>query len=421
MLVAQHPAAAAKFFDIMISACIRTILCPEEGPGLFGKCHGYYGTIEAQGKGTLHLHMLIWLDGHPNPQSMREKFETDPAFKTKVFDWLDDVISTSIPGSDDVVVPQIDARPTPPKDEPDPHSILAPQASEFDHIDELFTASTAFLSKLVPRTNWHIHSDTCWKKLKRGQARDDAHCHLGMDGSTRATNALDPETGSILYCRLHLRINNYNSLTIHAIQSNMDIKHIGSGEGAKACLYYVTDYITKFGLPVHSGVAALSYTIKHNNEKFEGADWASAEVRERSLLTKSVNTMMARLEISHQQVMSYLVGGGDHYTSHTFRNLYWGEVDCHIRKLDRQCGGPDPPVPVQDIDVDDSPTGSSDLHEPEIVLTLRDKSLTATNQLLNYTLRPSDDEFANMSIWDYVSTTEKIVMSNSEQVSSTSG
>ncbi|KAG8942843.1 hypothetical protein FRC04_003474 [Tulasnella sp. 424] len=421
VLVAQHPAAAAQFFDIIISAFVNTILCPKDGPGLFGKCNGYYGTVEAQGKGTLHLHMLIWLDGHPNPQAMRDKFEDDPTFKDAVFKWLDDTIATSTPGSDDVVSLDTESRPTFPKDEPDPRSVLAPQAADFDDIDAFQTAFDEFLSKLVLRTNWHVHSDTCWKKLKRGQARDDAHCRLGMDGSTRKSASLDPDSGSILYRRLHPRINNYNPTTLHAIQSNMDIKHIGSGEAAKACLYYVTDYITKFSLPVHSGLAALSYAIKRNNEKFDNAQSASAEVMERSLLTKSVNAMMARLEISHQQVMSYLVGGGDHYTSHSFRNLYWGEVDRHIRRLEKQRDTTDPPVPMQDDDDDDSPTRGSEQFEPEVVITLKDKSVTATNQLLDYTLRPSDDDFSALSIWDYVSQTEKVPIPNDSKCTNNAG
>jgi hypothetical protein len=31
--------------------------------GVFGTVEGYIGTVEAQGRGTLHLHMLVWLQG----------------------------------------------------------------------------------------------------------------------------------------------------------------------------------------------------------------------------------------------------------------------------------------------------------------------------------------------------------------------
>lgn len=37
-----------------------------------------------------------------------------------------------------------------------------------------------------------------------------------------------------------------------------------------------------------------------------------------------VNSMMARQEIPHQQVISYLIGGGDHYRSEKFKVLHYG-------------------------------------------------------------------------------------------------
>ncbi|KAF8550781.1 hypothetical protein OG21DRAFT_1478399 [Imleria badia] len=82
------------------------------------------------------------------------------------------------------------------------------------------------------------------------------------------------------------------------LQCNMDIKYIGSGPAAKALVFYITDYITKSSLSVHAGLDA-----KH-------------------LFVKLVNALMARQELSHQQVMSYIVGGGDHYKSHTFIGQY---------------------------------------------------------------------------------------------------
>jgi hypothetical protein len=33
----------------------------ETKPGIFGNMSGYIGTIEAQGRGTLHFHVIGWL------------------------------------------------------------------------------------------------------------------------------------------------------------------------------------------------------------------------------------------------------------------------------------------------------------------------------------------------------------------------
>ena len=40
--------------------------------------------------------------------------------------------------------------------------------------------------------------------------------------------------------------------------------------------------------------------------------------------------MLSKQEVSHQQVMSYLVGGGDKYTSETYRILHFGSFERYI-------------------------------------------------------------------------------------------
>jgi hypothetical protein len=82
MFVATHPAAAAQFFDIMISNFLDIILgYGKPGPGLFGSCEAYYGMVEAQGRGTLHCHLLIWLEGNPSPQNLRDKLVADVVYR----------------------------------------------------------------------------------------------------------------------------------------------------------------------------------------------------------------------------------------------------------------------------------------------------------------------------------------------------
>lgn len=334
-LVAKHPAATAQFFDIMISNFIMHVLCYNNGEGLLGKCTGYYGTVEAQGKGTLHLHMLIWINGNLNPQALHDRMEAEPEYKQKMFTWLETHISTSLPGQPLVVDdPSNRSRPYLNKDKPHPSSIYAPQIAGYADDESFQRDFRRFVSELVCACNWHNHTDTCWKNLRKDEPRDDKHCPMRIDGTTRPFTMLDEETGSILLRCLHPRINNFNDVIIFLLQCNMDIKYIGSGEAAKALTFYVTDYITKPCLPVHVGFAAIMYALEQNDLKFAGKEDTrdNAALRERSLLTKSVNAMMSKTELSHQQVMSYLVGGGDHYTGHTFRTLYWGSFDRWIRQ-----------------------------------------------------------------------------------------
>ena len=50
------------------------------------------------------------------------------------------------------------------------------------------------------------------------------------------------------------------------------------------------------------------------------------------MLTITVNSMMGKQEISHQQVMSYLIGGGNHDTNEKFQTLYWGAFSKYVKQ-----------------------------------------------------------------------------------------
>jgi hypothetical protein len=36
-------------------------------PGLYGDTSAYYGTVEQQGRLTLHIHLLLWIKGGLTP------------------------------------------------------------------------------------------------------------------------------------------------------------------------------------------------------------------------------------------------------------------------------------------------------------------------------------------------------------------
>jgi hypothetical protein len=53
--------------------------------GIYGETQAYYGTVEQQGRLTLHLHLLLWIRGCLSPQDIRDKI-MDPTseFKKKM-------------------------------------------------------------------------------------------------------------------------------------------------------------------------------------------------------------------------------------------------------------------------------------------------------------------------------------------------
>ena len=73
-LIANNPVAGARFFHFMVEAFIEQVLgVGQHHRGLYGKTSAYYGTVEQQGRLTLHLHLLLWIRGALTPQEIRDR------------------------------------------------------------------------------------------------------------------------------------------------------------------------------------------------------------------------------------------------------------------------------------------------------------------------------------------------------------
>ncbi|KAJ7315564.1 hypothetical protein DFH08DRAFT_617235, partial [Mycena albidolilacea] len=72
--------------------------------GLFSRCNGYYAMVEAQGRGTLHCHMLVWLEGNPTPQELRDRMRLNPEVQDNMFRWLESIISCELPTTTEVII-----------------------------------------------------------------------------------------------------------------------------------------------------------------------------------------------------------------------------------------------------------------------------------------------------------------------------
>jgi len=86
VFVARNPGPAAQFFDVMINAFLNIIVRHgDKDSGLFGTSETYYGMVEAQGRGTLHCHMLIWIKSNPGPQELRQRMNDDQGYQLQMF------------------------------------------------------------------------------------------------------------------------------------------------------------------------------------------------------------------------------------------------------------------------------------------------------------------------------------------------
>ena len=284
--VAKNPFVAAKFFRRSIDAFISALLgCDHKDrkPGILGRLSSYYGCVEAQGRGTLHCHMLIWLDGAPDAQQIKDRFvrDKDTSFKDRLLAFLEDTIRNDHPPA--------------PKDSHSTRDEFHPLALRPD-LNASPEALARDLHLVVGKCQLHEHKPTCFKYVtnfdkKKWRGYDPRLCRFNMHPDNKVgESTMNEETGEISLRVSDGLVNNFCETIIQAVRCNMDIKFIGSGKSAKAILYYITDYITKTQLKAHVSYSALKAGVDKMRLQSEASNMI--QVKARKLLLKCSNSLL---------------------------------------------------------------------------------------------------------------------------------
>lgn len=104
--VACDPYAAAKYFffiiDIILSSLFGINATKDQvhsHGGLLGFLNAYFGVVEAQGRGSLHMHMLLWLQDTPNTEEMHDLLQSED-FRNRVHEYIKVNICAHVEGLD---------------------------------------------------------------------------------------------------------------------------------------------------------------------------------------------------------------------------------------------------------------------------------------------------------------------------------
>jgi len=84
-LMAANPVASAVFFDRIADACLRKLIGgvdeqnqrKKDRLGVLGVVRSFFGVVETQGRGTEHLHSVIWLRYGDLPARLQEEMMKD--------------------------------------------------------------------------------------------------------------------------------------------------------------------------------------------------------------------------------------------------------------------------------------------------------------------------------------------------------
>jgi hypothetical protein len=341
-LIANNPVASARFFHFMVQLFIKHVLgVGTEHPGIYGNTSAYYGTVEQQGRLTLHLHLLLWIRGCLSPQEIRRQI-LDPTsdFQQKIIEYLESChIGEFITGSKDEVISQvqqatetegyIDPTETLPEAPPMPCRDNCTACLQCKKLKTWWNKFDMTVDDILSKSNIHH----CMTNLNRDGSQNKARqykgclnnpwgtCKARFPRSVFKKTEVDPETGAISMKKLEPMINTVTPLVSYLFRCNTDVTSLKSGTAIKGVILYVSDYITKVSLKTHVIFDTIRELFQRNSEMIGGT--ATQQEKARRLMTKIVNTLSAKMEIGAPMACMYLLKNPDHYTSHKFAVFYW--------------------------------------------------------------------------------------------------
>jgi hypothetical protein len=118
-----------------------------------------------------------------------------------------------------------------------------------------------FLSELVHLGN-KLQKHVCRPVCHRYGHTDD--CHFLFLHELIESLSFDAETNSFILCCLQPFINWYNPYILVCGRHNHNLKCILSGKAAKAAMFYISNYITKFDEKIYHILSLLSQAVVAN-------------------------------------------------------------------------------------------------------------------------------------------------------------
>ncbi|KAF8176663.1 hypothetical protein K438DRAFT_1607297, partial [Mycena galopus ATCC 62051] len=289
----------------MVTVFLEEVLCWKSTlPGLYGHTNAFYGTVEQQGRLTLHLHMLIWVMNAFSPQEIRDRImKPDSVFQRKIIDYLESAHQGEfINGSMQDVKQSVrfDSRPTPEELDlqrtasytppiltmpsvPPPlciskHAdIPCQQCKELeswwrkyeDDIDDVWLRTNTHTCKQSRGDAIEAARQKDWRKLspdkhqrtkvyweRRGCLSKKGVCKARFPRDVFESTTVD-STGHINIKHQEPYLNTMSRVVTHYSRCNTDVTSLLSGTAVKAVVSYVSDYVSKIGLKSYQAFASV--------------------------------------------------------------------------------------------------------------------------------------------------------------------
>lgn len=418
-MISENPVAGARFFNFMVENFIEHVLgVNTDHKGLFGETSGYYGTVEQQGRLTLHLHLLVWIRGSSSPQQIRDKLlDGDSTFQKRMIDYLEschkgefttglmeDIRADIAESKDPDETMECPAAPPPLCD------AAAHDCCTCEQERKSWWGSFAQITdRILFRSN--RHSCRVGEASRGCRAQPTDECKARFPREVVKETMVDTTSGAITMKKGEAWLNTFTPTLSYLLRCNHDTTSLLSGTTIKAVIAYVTDYVTKTPLKSHAIFDMVQSVFSRNSEPING-DPGQLE-KARKVMVQVVNGLSSKMEIGAPMACLYLLEHPDHYSSHEFETFFWRSYINEIKRV----WDPDPEEPEtrddqeEDEGEHDSPIEPARQAQAEaapetVLLSKRQNKYYALSPLLDYIYRPLDCE--NMNLYEWISGTEKV-------------
>jgi hypothetical protein len=305
--IASDPFASAKFFHFMISTLLDVIFGIRKSkfgivrrPGAFGTIQAYIGTVEAQGHGTLHLHMLIWLKGAP-PASVMQAALKNEQFRIRVTDYIKSTIRADIDGKNTAAILQL------------PKRTAVSYCRPIDPVQDE-EESNAEEKTLARSIQFHRCNAATCIRINNGRPECKRRAPFAL-ASSDWINA-DGEWGPKRTCP---NLNSWNSWLMRSVRANHDVKLVMNGAETCVLVLYTTNYTFKKQNRSSNASALLAERLAYYQVQHEHED---IQTYNKHLIQRCANALFTQQEFSGPEIVSYLMGWGDRYESHSYVPIY---------------------------------------------------------------------------------------------------
>ncbi|KAM4055488.1 ATP-dependent DNA helicase [Hirsutella rhossiliensis] len=260
------------------------------GESVFGRISHYYGAVETNERGSLHVHGLLWLHGNAHLSSMLSDAhgEEQAAYRKRIIRYVDSVFCEDL----------------------DQEGLCAVQAER---------SVTSDVSSLI-----HTHNPTCVEYSLGNKGRKGDLCRFKAPWKLVEKTTFSQD-GVLRIRRSHPMVNQWNEAIAVGLRHNYDISFIATQRKTMALVYYVTNYATKVEDPTWKRVAAaaeLLPIVSAGGQPAAGEDAGNGvvgddgtEKKTRQFLMRAVNRVFTERALSQVEVVAHLLVYPSEFTS----------------------------------------------------------------------------------------------------------